>query len=197
MAEEEQLRVNGGPGPTAISGLVQLLFDCEARGSTTPSSDPRSSPQPTESKGILPALPRAPRRDCGARVVAQPSAKRLIRMVTRRPWPVTTLHRRKPPHAKCFTFVDFHGDGAIATPVVMPRHSRATAHNRSIGLFSPSAPRFIRCECWGFVSVKNQTPSDLQRIAERATSPSVCRSEHRLTARSSLYMLRMHIETTP
>ena len=113
---------------------------------TTLSSDPRSSPQSTESKAILPALPPAPRRDYGARVVVQPSAKRLIGVVTRRHWRVTTQHRRKPPHAKRFTCVDLHADGAIGTPVVMPRNSRVTTHSRSIGLFTPSAPRFITCK---------------------------------------------------
>jgi hypothetical protein len=89
------------------------------------------------------SAPAAPRRDCGAKVVVQPSAKWLIGVVTRRQWRVTTQHRRQPPHAKRFTSLGLQADGAIGAPVAMPRHSRVTTLSRSIGLFTPIAPLFI------------------------------------------------------
>jgi hypothetical protein len=59
-------------------------------------------------------------------------------MVTRRHWRATSRRPCRASPAKRLIFVDFQFDGAIGTPVDMPRNSRVTAHSRSMGLFTDS-----------------------------------------------------------
>ena len=43
-------------------------------------------------------------------------------------------------HSKRLMATDFQANRAIGPPAVMPRHSRATTHSRSIGLSTPNVP---------------------------------------------------------